>query len=81
MIVFPNPGDGHFNIKFELKKSAHVVLYVYDLSGILIKEYAIGHLNAANHSYQTTDSFEKCKAVILKLQAGEKISVQKVIVK
>lgn len=81
MIVFPNPGDGHFNIKFELKKSAHVVLYVYDLSGILIKEYAIGHLNAANHNYQTTDSFEKCKAVILKLQAGEKISVQKVILK
>lgn len=81
MIVFPNPGDGHFDIKFELKKSAHIVLFVYDLSGNLIKEYGIGHLNEGNHSYQINDSFEKFNAVILKLQAGEKISVQKVILK
>ncbi len=80
MMVYPNPGNGDINIKFELKKSAKVALYVYDISGNLIKEYVVGHLNTGIHNYQTNDSFKNFKTVILKLHDGEKFSVQKVII-
>jgi hypothetical protein len=81
MFVFPNPSDSDFNIKFELNQATEVFLSVYNISGSLIKEYEIGHLNEGNHNFQTHDSFDTYDAVILKLQAGDKISLQKVILK
>lgn len=81
MTVFPNPGNGEINIQFEMKVASEVTITIFDISGRLINQYFLGNLNEGNHNFQTNDSFQNYKALLLKLQAGNKISVQKVIKK
>jgi hypothetical protein len=46
----PNPASADFNAAYKLYKSEQVKLYVYDMSGILVKTLDIGNQSAGIHT-------------------------------
>jgi hypothetical protein len=49
-IVYPNPNDGNFRAKVELREAADYSLYLYDTNGILIESKTI-HNSAGEETY------------------------------
>ena len=47
--VSPVPASSHLNIDFELKKSSHVEISIYDVPGKKIKTIASEYFNSGNH--------------------------------
>ena len=81
MIIFPNPSDDQLTIKFDLQSKAEVRLKVTDLQGKIMNTFNWGHLSSGAHQFNISEDFDNQNILIFQLQAGDKISTQKVIVK
>lgn len=75
--VFPNPTQGNFTMKFNLKEAGTVNLDVFDLAGRLVKTQKVEANTGLN--YVSTDLQEKGMH-ILKLSSAEGIRIAKVMV-
>jgi len=75
--VYPNPTQGNFTMKFNLKEAGAVNLEVFDLAGKRIKVQKIDANSGLN--YLSTDLQEKGMH-ILKLSSAEGIRVAKIMV-
>ncbi len=81
MLVFPNPSDDQLSIKFDLQSKAEVRLKITDLQGKILNTFNWGHLSSGAHQFNISEDIDNQKILIFQLQAGDKISTQKVIVK
>lgn len=81
MLVFPNPTFDNIQIKYDIQIPSEVSLTVYGINGIKIKEYFLGNVMPGTHQFQTNERFENHHQLLLNLRAGDKISVQKIILK
>jgi hypothetical protein len=81
MVIYPNPSDEYINVTFDLAESAVVTLSIFDADGRMLKTYDWGHLSSGPHHYNTSEVFGNHKILIFQLQAGDRLSMQKVIVK
>ncbi len=81
MLVYPNPSDKEIKVAFELKSPSHVTLTIFSIDGSTVKDYDLGNLISGSHLYDTQDVFGNHKILLFQLRAGEKVSIQKVILR
>jgi hypothetical protein len=81
MVIYPNPSDEFIHLSFDLPVSSDVTLTIFDMDGSLLKTYDWGHLSSGPHHYNTSEVFNIHKVLLFQLQAGNKVSRQKVIVR
>ena len=81
MVIYPNPSDEFIHLSFDLPVSSDVTLTIFDINGTLLKTYGWGQLSSGPHHYNTSEVFGNHKILIFQLQAGDRLSRQKVIVK
>jgi len=79
-VVFPNPSDGQFNVKFRSEETSDVEILLYDLLGRKIVQR--NFKNAANRFNEVIDIQDIVGGIyILSVKRGNKISSQKVRIK
>lgn len=81
MVIYPNPSDENINVSFDLPVASVVTLTIMDVDGKVLKEYDWGYLSSGAHHYTTTEVFDNHKVLIFQLQSGDKVSIQKVVVR
>lgn len=81
MVIYPNPSDENINVSFDLPAASVVTLTIMDVDGKVLKEYDWGYLSSGAHHYTTTEVFDNHKVLIFQLQSGDKLSIQKVVVR
>lgn len=81
MVIYPNPSDENINVSFDLPAASVVTLTIMDVDGKVLKEYDWGYLSSGAHHYTTTEVFDNHKVLIFQLFSGDKVSIQKVVVR
>lgn len=81
MVIYPNPSDENINVNFDLPAASVVTLTIMDVDGKVLKEYDWGYLSSGAHHYNTTEVFDNHKILIFQLHSGDKVSIQKVVVR
>jgi len=81
MVIYPNPCDENINVRFALPVASVVTLTIMDVDGKVLKEYDWGHLSSGAHHYTTSEVFGNHKVLIFQLHSGDKVSIQKVVVR
>ncbi len=81
MVIYPNPSDEYIHVTFDLPEASNVTLSIFDVGGAIIKKYDWGHLPGGAQHYTTSEVFGNHKVLLFQLQAGDRVSTQKVIVK
>jgi hypothetical protein len=81
MSIYPNPGSENIQISYELQKQSVVMLSVFTITGIKLKDYYLGNMAPGTHHFTLNDSFGNNHSFLLQLHAGDKVSIQKVIIK
>jgi hypothetical protein len=81
MMVYPNPGNGIFSVKFELKNQSDVTLDVHDISGKLVQSIQRDDLAAGKHDILLSENFTAYSILVFTLRVGDRTAVQKVIMK
>jgi hypothetical protein len=81
MVIYPNPSDENINVNFDLPAASVVTLTIMDVDGKVLKEYDWGYLSSGAHHYNTTEVFGNHKVLIFQLHSGDKVSIQKVVVR
>ncbi|MEZ4910332.1 MAG: T9SS type A sorting domain-containing protein [Saprospiraceae bacterium] len=81
MIILPNPSDDQLSIKFDLDVKTEVRLKVMDMQGKILNTFNYGHLSSGAHHFNISEDFKNQNILIFQLQAGDKISTQKVVIK
>lgn len=71
MKVYPNPVIDNASISFNLYKSAHVYLKVYDISGKLVKSMDLAQMNAGYHQESLNCSDMSKGVYVIKLVADK----------
>ncbi len=81
MVIYPNPSDENINVSFDLPVASVVTLTIMDVDGKVLKEYDWGKLSSGAHHYITSEVFGYHKVLIFQLHSGDKVSIQKVVVR
>lgn len=81
MVIYPNPSDENINVSIDLPAASVVTLTIMDVDGKVLKEYDWGYLSSGAHHYTTTEVFGYHKVLIFRLHSGDKVSIQKVVVR
>ena len=81
MVIYPNPSDENINVSFDLPAASVVTLTIMDVDGKVLKEYDWGYLSSGAHHYTTSEVFGNHKVLIFQLHSGDKVSIQKVVVR
>lgn len=77
--IYPNPFIDHVNIRFDLARSEHTSMAVYDIHGKLISELINSKLREGEYEVNWDGSELKAGAYILSLKTSDDIQVQKFI--
>jgi hypothetical protein len=80
MSIFPNPSYGNINIHFDLPEESQGSLGIFDISGRLLHMVAKGTFVAGINDFSWESSNAGPGIYIVKLAAGNFISVQKVLI-
>ncbi|MGB0887541.1 MAG: T9SS type A sorting domain-containing protein [Vicingaceae bacterium] len=78
--VYPNPVNTKGNIEFDLKENTNTNVKIYNITGILVKEIALGTKAKGNHKVNFDVSNLGAGSYILSLEAGSERKVSKFIV-
>lgn len=81
MVIYPNPSDENINVSFDLPAASVVTLTIMNVDGKVLKEYDWGNLSSGAHHYTTSEVFGNHKVLIFQLHSGDKVSIQKVVVR
>ncbi len=81
MVIYPNPSDENINVSFDLPAASVVTLTIMDVDGKVLKEYDWENLSSGAHHYTTSEVFGNHKVLIFQLHSGDKVSIQKVVVR
>jgi hypothetical protein len=76
---YPNPFNPTTTVEFALPKSSEVSLTVYDMSGRVAAELAMGKFNAGRHKIVFDASKLASGTYILRLKAGDFVSAKKAV--
>jgi len=76
---YPNPFNPTTTIEFALPQSSEVDLLVYDVSGRIVAELAKGRFEAGYHKLNFDASALASGVYLIKLKAGEFVSVSKAL--
>lgn len=81
VVIYPNPVSETANVSFTLQHQADVVVSVYNLSGMLVKEYRPGRLHSGLHEVSVDCSEMTTGGYVVMVRAGNKVFSNKFIVK
>jgi photosystem II stability/assembly factor-like uncharacterized protein len=81
VVIYPNPVSERANIAFTLQHQANVVVSVYNLSGMLVKEYTPGRLQSGLHEMQVDCSKMTTGGYVVMVRAGNEVFSSKFIVR
>ena len=76
---YPNPFNPKTNIRFDIPHSSHVKLIIYDALGREVTTLVNEKLNAGNYETDWDGSGYPSGIYLYKLQAGEFVSVKKIV--
>ena len=80
MQIFPNPSDGDFEVKFNLKQSADVKITIYYMEGQIIEELFMKNMQVGEHSVQPKIKKRfKSGTYLVTLNTGFETATQKII--
>jgi hypothetical protein len=78
--VFPNPSDGHFEVRFDMSKADNAQLRVFDWTGkVVATPVANQMISAGAHRYRLQLANQPPGVYVLSLSVGEQIIVQKIV--
>lgn len=82
MLVFPNPNNGNFQIRFNLNKIADTKLTVYDQQGMIIEENVLPNLHVGENTIQQNlHNMTPGGTYLLMLETPYEKATQKIIIK
>jgi hypothetical protein len=81
LTIYPNPSNGEFTVKYQLKKRANAIIEIYDLKGILIKTI-VNVTNQHEGNYQIPVSLNEMPngIYIVSLIKGDEKFVERVVI-
>ncbi|UCD64675.1 MAG: T9SS type A sorting domain-containing protein [Candidatus Zixiibacteriota bacterium] len=77
--VSPNPFNPTANIRFSLPEAARVRLEIFNIAGQKVSTLVDGHLNAGPHTYFWDGSRFASGVYLYRLQAGENVNTEKMV--
>lgn len=78
--TFPNPFDGNTTISFDLDNEKDTEVAIYDVIGKKVMVLANGSLSPGKHSYNVNGSELESGVYFVKLKAGNRATMKKIIV-
>ena len=77
-MVYPNPSTDKINLNFSLSKDSDVNIYVFDMTGSIVKSTSYGFAAKANHN--TTISVDDMTSGLyfVSIQANNSIITRKI---
>jgi PKD repeat protein len=79
LTAYPNPFETHTNISFNLDNEKDVILSVYDIIGKEVMGVVNGNLSEGKHTYRIDGSDLGSGVYFVKLKAGNRETVKKVV--
>jgi hypothetical protein len=81
MQVYPNPSDGDFVVRFNLREKTDVKISLYTLSGRKIDEKNLSNLKAGENVYKKKiKNLHKGGVYLVSLETAFEKAVQKIII-
>ncbi len=81
MQVFPNPNDGNFVLKFNLKVAVDVKLSIYDAGGKLLESAVLKNLSiGGNTQYRKIKNFTAAGVYFITLETAYEKATQKIVI-
>jgi len=82
MQIYPNPNNGDFAVKFDLKKTALTKITLYSLDGRIIEEETLTNLNIGENIYhQRIKNPDQVGIYFLTIETAYEKATQKIIIK
>jgi photosystem II stability/assembly factor-like uncharacterized protein len=79
LVVFPNPGNASFVLRYNLTRESHAMLRVFDLSGRLVETLFEGQAAAGEHSQVWNAAAQPSGLYFVRLEAGAERITQKLL--
>jgi hypothetical protein len=80
MQVFPNPNNGKFSVKFNMKTMGTAYLSIFDVNGRLIEKIELTDLQMGENTFtKQIDAIEQSSVFFVQLEIAREKAVQKIV--
>lgn len=79
--IYPNPFSDFTTVQFKIERNEDVTVKIFDITGKSVKQINFGNLNAGLNKVVINKENLLSGIYFVKLEAGSKVSMQKIIVK
>ena len=79
VIAYPNPFNNKVNIEVSLKKTSHIFVDVYDLTGRVIQTLANEELSAGNHIFEWNATMTEPGLYFYTVRVGNEAVTRKLV--
>jgi hypothetical protein len=82
LVVFPNPNDGVFSVKYNLKRASDVKITLLSVDGKIVSDETFKNLPAGEHLFEEKSrKLRYIGSYLLKVETEYETAVQKIIIK